>query len=97
MSETKDYQQRSDILAGFRSLFAAFDSFEPELTGVYPSADSDAVCVEYRVRATLTDGAVYTNQNIAVLRFEDGLIIAYHDYFDPRRFQMVVDRLPASG
>jgi uncharacterized protein len=39
-------------------------------------------------------GTVYTNENIAVFRFRDGLISEYHDYFDPRRFQTVVDALP---
>jgi uncharacterized protein len=29
-----------------------------------------------------------------VFLFEDGLIREYHDYFDPRRFQVVVDALP---
>jgi ketosteroid isomerase-like protein len=81
------------ILSGFRELFSNFESFASELTGVYPAADSDAVCVEYRNRAVLTGGTVYTNENIAVFRFEDGLISEYHDYFDPRRFQVVVDAL----
>jgi ketosteroid isomerase-like protein len=38
-------------------------------------------------------GTEYTNDNIAVFRFRDGLIAEYHDYFDPRRFQAVVDAL----
>jgi ketosteroid isomerase-like protein len=84
---------REEIVAGFRDLLAAFDTFESELTGLYPAADSDAICVEYRNRATLLDGTVYTNDNIAVFRFTDGLISAYHDYFDPRRFQAVVEAL----
>jgi len=45
----------------------------------------------------LADGTEYTNDNIAVFRFEDGLISAYHDYFDPRRFQRVVDALANSA
>jgi uncharacterized protein len=85
---------RAEILAGFRGLFDNFDSFEPDLTGVYPAADSDAVVVEYHVRAVLRDGTEYTNDNIAVFLFQDGLIVDYHDYFDPRRFQVVVDALP---
>jgi uncharacterized protein len=36
---------RAEILTGFRDLFANFASFDPELTGVYPAADSDAVVV----------------------------------------------------
>ena len=46
--------------------------------------------------AVLRDGTEYTNDNIAVLLFRDGLIANYHDYFDPRRFQVVVDALPGA-
>jgi hypothetical protein len=42
-------------------------------------------------RAGLAGGAVDTNSNIAVFRFKDGLISEYRDYFDPRRFQTVID------
>jgi ketosteroid isomerase-like protein len=84
---------KEEILKGFRALFARFQSFEADLTGAYPASDSDVVCIEYRARALLDDGTEYTNQNIAVVEFADGLISVYHDYFDPRRFQMVVDKL----
>jgi hypothetical protein len=57
---------KQEIVGGFQDLFANFDSFESELTGVYPAADSDAVCVEYRNRAVLVGGTEYTNENIAV-------------------------------
>ncbi|HEY3480178.1 MAG TPA: nuclear transport factor 2 family protein [Streptomyces sp.] len=86
---------KEQIASGFHGLFAHFDTFTAHLTGVYPSADSDAVCVEYRNAATLVGGTAYTNDNIAVFRFRDGLISEYHDYFDPRRFQVVVDALAA--
>lgn len=85
---------KSEIVSGFRTLFANFESFDSDLTGVYLAADSDAVCVEYSVRAMLVGGTEYTNDNVAVFRFQDGLISGYHDYFDPRRFQTVVDALP---
>jgi len=85
---------RAEIVKNFRTLFGVFESFEAEITAVYPAADSEAVVVEYRPRATLMGGAVYTNANIAVFLFQDGLIHEYHDYFDPRRFQVVVDALP---
>jgi hypothetical protein len=29
--------------------------------------------------------------------FRDGLIVEYHDCFDPRRFQVVVDALPGDA
>jgi uncharacterized protein len=85
---------KAEIVGGFRTLFGNFETFEPELTGVYPAADSDAIVVEYHVRATLVGGTEYTNDNIAVFLFRDALIVDYHDYFDPRRFQVVVDALP---
>jgi uncharacterized protein len=88
---------RAEILPAFRALFAHFEAFDYELTGVFPASDSDAVCVEWNVRAMLTNGTVYTNDNIAVFRFRDGLISAYHDYFDPRRFQAVLDAVADGG
>jgi dienelactone hydrolase/ketosteroid isomerase-like protein len=84
---------KENIVATFGDLFAHFDSFESELTGVYPASNSGAVCVEYRNRARLVDGTEYTNDNVAIFIFEDGLIREYHDYYDPRRFQTVVDAL----
>jgi ketosteroid isomerase-like protein len=84
---------KQEILEGFRDLFAGFESFEADLTGVYPASDSDAVCVEYQARAVLEDGTEDTNPNIAEIRITDGVIGVYHDYFDPRRFQVVVDKL----
>ena len=84
---------KTEIVTAFHDLFNNFEVFEIELSGVYPAADSDAVGVEYIPRATLVGGSKYTNDNIAVFRFRDGLISDYHDYFDPRRFQSVVDQL----
>jgi ketosteroid isomerase-like protein/fermentation-respiration switch protein FrsA (DUF1100 family) len=84
---------RDTIVANFRTLFAGFDTFDYELTGVHPAADSDAVTVEYDVHAVLRDGTEYRNHNIAIFRFDGGRISAYHDYFDPRLFQTVVDAL----
>jgi ketosteroid isomerase-like protein len=85
---------KAEIVAGFRNLLPVFESLDFTLTAIYPVAGSDTVCVEYKTRGVLVDGVVYTNDNIVVFLFEDGLISAYHDYFDPRRFQVVVDRLP---
>jgi uncharacterized protein len=88
---------RAEIVAAFRALFANFETFRSELAAVYPASDSHAVCVEYRNRATLAGGSEYTNENIAVFHFRDGLVSDYHDYFDPRRFQVVVDALADSA
>jgi ketosteroid isomerase-like protein len=86
---------KQDITTGFNALFGNFRTFHAAITAVYPAADSDAVVVEYRNDAILNNGTRYTNDNIAVFQFTDGLISEYHDYFDPRRFQAVVDALPA--
>jgi uncharacterized protein len=85
------------IVAAFKDLIGIYESFQATLTGVYPAADSDAVCVEYSNRAALVTGGEYTNDNIAVFRFDGELISEYHDYFDPRRFQVVVDALATRG
>lgn len=85
---------KDEIVSGFHGLMGNFETFEAHLTGVYPAADSDAVCVEYHNVARLVGGTEYTNVNIALFRFRDGLVVEYHDYFDPRRFQVVVDALP---
>ncbi|GIH52166.1 Ketosteroid isomerase-related protein [Microbispora rosea] len=87
---------KDDIVSGFHHLMANFETFDARITGIYPAVDSDAVCVEYHNVATLVGGTEYTNDNIAVFRFTDGLVSEYHDYFDPRRFQVVVDALPTA-
>ncbi|RSM86321.1 hypothetical protein DMH04_14235 [Kibdelosporangium aridum] len=44
---------KAAIVPAFRAMFAPFETFTSELTGVYPAGDSDAVCVEYRNRQEL--------------------------------------------
>jgi uncharacterized protein len=84
---------RAAIRSAFLDFFQHFEKFEPELTAIYAAAESDTVIVEYRNRALLVGGIEYTNSNIAVFRFDGDLISAYHDYFDPLRFQVVIDTL----
>jgi uncharacterized protein len=84
---------RDSIVAGFRDLIGIYQSYESQLTNLYLAVDSDAVCVEYSVHARLTGGGEYTNDNLAVFRFDAELIREYRDYFDPRRFQVVVDAI----
>lgn len=85
---------KDEILSGFRGLFANFSSYDYELTALYPIAGADVVVAEWRVSARLSDDTEYTNENITVFGFRDDLIVDYHDYFDPRRFQVVVNALP---
>ncbi|WP_069463269.1 nuclear transport factor 2 family protein [Actinacidiphila rubida] len=84
---------RDDIVAAYRRLFAACETFDAELTGVHPAVNSDAVCVQYTLHAKLATGAVYTNNHTAVLRFRDGLVSDYRDAFSPRPFGEVIDAL----
>lgn len=86
---------RATIVAGFHGLIGVFASFDYELAAVFPGADRMVTTVEYRVRAELARGGEYTNDNVAIFEFQDDLVRRYHDYFDPRRFQVVVDALPA--
>jgi ketosteroid isomerase-like protein len=45
-----------------------------------------------RVRATLpAKGAIYRGKHISISKFRNGKIATYHDYLDPRTFQIVVD------
>jgi uncharacterized protein len=88
---------RDSIVAGFRDLIGIYESYASQLAGLYPAADSDAVCVEYSVRASMTGGGEYTNDNLAVFRFDGELIREYRDYFDPRRFQLVADAVAAAA
>ncbi|HSW81613.1 MAG TPA: nuclear transport factor 2 family protein [Candidatus Saccharimonas sp.] len=81
------------IRTTFNGLFDNFERFDSNITGIYDDPDTNAVCVEYKNDAMLKNGTPYTNDNIAVFIFRDGLISEYHDYFDPRRFQTVVDAL----
>ncbi|MET0387314.1 MAG: nuclear transport factor 2 family protein [Polyangiales bacterium] len=89
-----DIVGKQEIFSGFRTLFQNYARFDAQVNAVYPAADSDAVIVEYTVDALLESGTTYENTNIAVFRFRDGKIAAYHDYFDPRRYQAVVDAQP---
>jgi len=85
---------KSAIYEAFKGLMGNFETFKSTITDVYSDAGSGAICVEYTNYAIIAGGTVYTNTNIAVFKFRDGLISEYHDYFDPRRFQVVVDALP---
>lgn len=88
---------QATIVEGFHGLIGVYTSFESELTAVFPGADPAVTTVEYRVRAQLARGGEYTNDNVAIFEFEDDLVRRYHDYFDPRRFQVVVEALNASA
>jgi ketosteroid isomerase-like protein len=81
------------IVKTLGALLDGFSSFAAELVDVHPAHGSETVCVEYGVRAVLRDGTEYRNENIAVFRFVSDLVVEYRDYFDPRRFQVVVDAL----
>lgn len=84
---------REQIVQGFRELFVLYRSFDAQISAVYPAADAHDVVVEYSVKALLSNGETYSNRNIAVFEFQRGKIAVYHDYFDPRRYQRVVDAL----
>jgi ketosteroid isomerase-like protein len=84
------------IAAGFRQLFAHFGTYDFLIKALYPATDPDIVIVEWDVTASLpAQNQIYRGNNITVFKFRAGLIAEYHDYFDPRKFQVVVNSLAA--
>jgi uncharacterized protein len=87
---------KNEIVAGFRDLFSHFSSYECTTRELYRTLDPNIVVVEWDVRAVLAKaGEVYRGNNITVFKFEDGLIRAYHDYFNPLKFELVVRAMSA--
>jgi ketosteroid isomerase-like protein len=85
---------KEQIVRGFRDLFAHFGTYDYSIRSIYPTDDPCVVIVEWDVEATLrAKGDVYRGKNITVFKFQHSKIVAYHDYFDPRKFQIVVDAI----
>jgi uncharacterized protein len=86
------------IVRGFRNLFAHFGTYDYDIRALYPTLDPDAIIAEWDVAATLpARHETYRGNNITVFRLRDGKIAEYHDYFDPRKFQTVVDVLSSGS
>jgi ketosteroid isomerase-like protein len=86
------------IVRGFRELFTHFGTYDYEIRALYPALDPDVVIAEWDVTATLSaQRETYRGNNITVFRLRDAKIVGYHDYFDPRKFQIVVDALSSSA
>jgi ketosteroid isomerase-like protein len=85
---------RKTILEGFEHLLAGFKSFDYHIKEIYPSVDPDVIVVEYTVAAVLVKtNATYNGINLAIFKFRNGKIVAYHDYFNPEKFKMVAEAL----
>src|SRR5262245_21192571 len=85
---------KAAIRAAIQAFFDSFVTYTYDITALYPSPEMGAVCVEYKVRATLTNEQEYCGSNLAVLLFQEGLITNLHLYADPRAFETLVDILP---
>lgn len=86
---------RDTIVAGFRRLFANFETFDYDIRALYRTDDPAVVVVEWTVSAKVAStGRLYQGDPITVFRFQDGKIADYHDYFDPVKFGTVVAALP---
>ena len=85
---------RKTIQEGFEHLLAGFKSFDYHIQEIYPTVDPDVILVEYTVAAVLVKTHVtYNGINLAIFKFRNGRIVAYHDYFNPEKFKMVVDNI----
>ena len=87
---------KAQIVAAFEHLFAGFVSFDLHIADIYPTLDPDVIIVEWTGSAQLrATGQMYQSNPITVFKFRGGRIVAYHDYFNPEKFQVVVDALNA--
>jgi uncharacterized protein len=87
---------KTQIVAAFQQLFAGFVSFDPHIVDIYPTLDPDVIVVEWSGSAQLrATGQMYQSNPITVFKFRGGRIVTYHDYFNPEKFQVVVDALNA--
>ncbi len=85
---------RKTILEGFEKLLSGFKSFDYHIREIYPTVDADVIVVEYTVEAVLVKtGATYNGINLAIFKFRDGKIVAYHDYFNPEKFKKVIEAI----
>src|SRR5580692_10914711 len=60
---------------------------EYEVAEFYQDQDQDVVVVEMRARATIATSRSFTAMSIQVLRIQDGQIVLFRDFADPRRFE----------
>jgi uncharacterized protein len=85
---------RKTILEGFEKLLSGFKSFDYHIKEIYPTVDPDVIVVEYTVEAVLVKtGATYNGINLAIFKFRNGKIVAYHDYFNPEKFKKVIEAI----
>jgi uncharacterized protein len=71
---------------------------EYEAVELYQAQDPEVVIVEMRTKATVTTtGRSITATSIQVLRIQDGHIVLFRDFADPRIFQDVTGDARAGG
>ena len=88
---------KDEIVAGFRQLFANFETYDYVVKAFYKTVNPEVIIVEWSVTAKIkSTGESYEGDNITVIRFADGLIVEYHDYFNPAKFARVVEALPTT-
>jgi uncharacterized protein len=69
-----------------------------EAVELYQTQDPEVVIVEMRTKATVTTtGRSITATSIQVLRIQDGHIVLFRDFADPRIFQDVMGDARAGG
>jgi uncharacterized protein len=69
-----------------------------EVTELYQTQDPEVVIVEVRAKATLTTtGRSITAMSIQVLRIQEGHIVLFRDFADPRMLEDVAGELRLGG
>jgi uncharacterized protein (TIGR02246 family) len=80
----------------FRALQLRVEDYEA--VELYQTQDPEVVIVEMRTKATVTTtGRSITATSIQVLRIQDGHIVLFRDFADPRIFQDVMGDARAGG
>jgi uncharacterized protein len=69
-----------------------------EVTELYQTQDPEVVIVEVRAKATLTTtGRSITAMSIQILRIQEGHIVLFRDFADPRIFEDLAGELRLGG
>lgn len=66
-----------------RAFFAAIETFDWQDLQLHAAADPGLVFATVRSSVQLRNGRSYANQYVMMLRFRDGLLAEYREYFNP--------------
>jgi ketosteroid isomerase-like protein len=86
---------RDSFLAFCRPGMTAFEPYRYTIEAIYELIDPDVVIVEYSSHSrVLADGALYSNQYLGILWFDDqGLVARWREYLNPKVIDAIMPHL----